>query len=54
MDKVAAATSVKDELEACLMKLEELNALMAAAHLDAAINALCDELGLSRGKSDPE
>ena len=54
MDKVAIASSVIDELEAMLGKLEALGALIAAAHLDAAINALCGEFEVFRGQSDPD
>ena len=54
MDKAAIAASVIDELEVCLAKLEQLDALVAAAHLDAAITTLCDEFDISRGFSVPD
>lgn len=54
MDKVAIAKSLLAELESSLAKLESLDALIAAAHLDAAIDALCRELDIARDLSDPD
>ncbi|SFG06118.1 hypothetical protein SAMN05518801_106205 [Novosphingobium sp. CF614] len=54
MEKVAIAESLVVELEAELAKLEQLGALIAAAHLDAAINALCREFNIERNRSEPD
>lgn len=54
MDEVAIAKSLVDELEAKLSSLEALGALVAAAHLDAAIDAFCRDLDVTREPSDPD
>lgn len=48
------ANSLVDELEDKLSSLDTLGALIAAAHLDAAIDALCRELDVTRDSSDPD
>lgn len=36
------------QLESALIKLDEINAKVAATHVDAAITSLCQSYGLSR------
>lgn len=54
VDKIAIANSLVDELEDRLASLETLGALLAAAHLDAAIDALCREFDVVRDFSEPD
>ena len=54
VDKIAIVNSLVDELEDRLASLETLGALLAAAHLDAAIDALCREFDVTRDFSEPE
>jgi hypothetical protein len=54
VNKVAIAKSLVDELETKLPHLEAIDALIAAAHVDAAINALCKEFDITRDVSDPD
>ena len=46
------AQSLVANLEARLLDIESLGALVAAAHLEAAIDALCREFDLTRKASD--
>ncbi|WP_170065822.1 hypothetical protein [Novosphingobium guangzhouense] len=54
MNKDAIAKSLAADLEARLGQLEAIGALLAAAHLDAAIDALCREFGIPRNASDTD
>lgn len=54
VDKIAIANSLVGDLEDRLSSLEDLGALIAAAHLDAAIDALCREFDVARNQSDPD
>lgn len=54
MDNAAIANSLVGELEQKLSSVESLGALIAAAHLDAAIDALCREFDVTRELSDPD
>ena len=54
MEKVATTESLIVELKSGLAKLERLGALVAAAHLDACINALARDPGFRRDSSDPD
>jgi hypothetical protein len=54
VNKDGTAKSLVAELEARLADVESLGALIAAAHLEAAIEALCRELGLPREASDTD
>jgi hypothetical protein len=54
VDKVSVANSLIDELEDKLSSVETLGALIAAAHLDAAIDALCREFDVERDLSEPD
>lgn len=51
MNKAEIATSVLADLETRLLEIEAIGALHAAAHLDAAIEALCRECGVERKSS---
>ena len=53
VDKITVANSLIDELEAKLSSIDSLGALIAAAHLDAAIDALCREFDVVRDISEP-
>jgi hypothetical protein len=48
------AKSLVTELQARLVEIESIGALVAAAHLDAAIDALCREFGVQRDASDTD
>ncbi|MCT2401063.1 hypothetical protein [Novosphingobium mangrovi (ex Huang et al. 2023)] len=54
MSKADIAKSLVAELEAVLPRIEAIDALLAAAHLDAAIDALCSEFDIARNISDPD
>lgn len=54
MSKQGIAQSLASDLEARLEDLERLGALVAAAHLESAIEALCREFNLSRNVSAPD
>lgn len=51
MNKDETAKSLAAELEARLIDMERLGALIAAAHLEASIESLCREFGLQREAS---
>jgi hypothetical protein len=48
------ARQLAGELGARLGELESLGALVAAAHLDVAIDALCKEFNVERNTSTPD
>ncbi|WP_236710633.1 hypothetical protein [Novosphingobium barchaimii] len=54
MNKDENAKSLLAELEARLIDMESLGALVAAAHLDSAIVSLCREFNLPRKASDTD
>lgn len=49
--QVEAAEAVLSELAARLSDLDALDAPVAAAHVDTAIEALCRQFNLARGNS---
>jgi hypothetical protein len=51
VNTVDIAIQVAAEIEAVLSKVEALGALVAAAHLDSAIESLCREFNLPRTSS---
>lgn len=54
MDKIGAAHSLLNELQQRIDDLEAMGALIAAAHLAAAVDALSRELSLSRNESEAD
>lgn len=48
------AKSLVTELQARLTEIESIGALVAAAHLEAAIEALCREFGVPRNASNTD
>ncbi|GAB7555716.1 hypothetical protein QUC32_16700 [Novosphingobium resinovorum] len=54
MNKDAIAKSLAADLETRLDQLEEIGAMIAAAHLQAAIESLCREFGIPRKASDTD
>lgn len=48
------AKSLVNELQARLAEIESIGALVAAAHLEAAIDALCREFGIERDASNTD
>lgn len=54
VSKEGIAQSLASDLEARLEDLERLGALVAAAHLESAIEALYREFGLTRKVSEPD
>ncbi|MFT4054446.1 MAG: hypothetical protein QM681_08055 [Novosphingobium sp.] len=54
MNKDAIAKSLAADLETRLGQLEEIGAMVAAAHLETAIEALCREFGIPRKASDTD
>ncbi|WP_404480982.1 hypothetical protein [Novosphingobium sp. BL-52-GroH] len=54
MNKDVTARSLVAELEARLLDMETLGALVATAHLEAAIEALCRQFDLQREASDTD
>lgn len=54
VEKVATTESLIVELKSRLDKLERLGALVAAAHLDACINALSRDFRFRPDQSDPD
>lgn len=54
VNKDAIAKSLAADLEKRLDQLEEIGAMIAAAHLQAAIESLCREFGIPRKASDTD
>jgi hypothetical protein len=54
VDKIAIAKSLAKDLEGRLRTMEEIGALVSAAHLDAAIDSLCRTFDIPRTISDTE
>lgn len=54
VNKDAIAKSLAADLETRLGQLEEIGAMVAAAHLETAIEALCREFGIPREASDTD
>jgi hypothetical protein len=54
VNKDAIAKSLAADLETRLDQLEEIGAMIAAAHLQAAIESLCREFGIPRKASDTD
>ncbi|WP_235037471.1 MULTISPECIES: hypothetical protein [unclassified Novosphingobium] len=54
MNKDEIAKSLLAELEARLVDMEALGALVSAAHLEAAIESLCREFDLPREASNTD
>ncbi|WP_197063511.1 hypothetical protein [Novosphingobium malaysiense] len=54
MDKIAIAKSLANDLEKHLCTLETIGALVAAAHLDAAVASLRQTFDIPVDKSEPE
>lgn len=54
VNKDVTARSLVAELEARLLDMETLGALVATAHLEAAIEALCRQFDLQREASDTD
>ncbi|EIZ80145.1 hypothetical protein WSK_1178 [Novosphingobium sp. Rr 2-17] len=54
MQNVTIAKSLVLKLDALIIPAEEIGALVAVAHLDAAIQALCREFDLRREGSESD
>ncbi|WP_238539123.1 hypothetical protein [Novosphingobium sp. AP12] len=54
MNTDGIAKSLVTELQARLVEMETIGALVAAAHLEAAIEALCREFGVPRDASNTD